>query len=590
MNSIHYTAERNVQIVIALLKAHGIKRVIASPGTTNMTFVASIQNDPWFLIWSSVDERSAAYLACGMAAETGEPVVISCTGATASRNYMSGLTEAYYRKLPVLAITSHRGTQAIGHLHDQQIDRRTIPNDIALESVTIPLVKDQADEDFCIIETNKAILALRENGGGPVHINLFTQYNRDFSVERLPLVKKIERYKYYDTLPPIPEGVRIAIFVGSHQNFSKQAQKAIEGFCASHDAVVFIDQTSGYRGKYSIQFQLVASQSFMFPQLAEIDLLIHIGEVSGDCYKMHVNREVWRVSEDGCLRDTFGKLTKVFQMREEDFFEHYTEKNLDKTTYIDACRKELESLMKQMPELPFGNIWIAKQLHDILPVNSELHLGIYNSLRSWNFFTLPQGVQAKCNVGGFGIDGGVSSMIGASFAKPNKLFFGIFGDLAFFYDMNVLGNRHIGKNVRILLITNGRGTEFRLKPHPCYMFGDKADDFLCAAGHFGNKSTQIVKHYAADLEFEYLCASNKEEFLKVATRFTTPNFLDKPIILEAFTNTTEETDALEIITHFACQGYHEQMPLLKSVKQKVKSIIGENRIKGIKSIIDNKNR
>ena len=84
MKQKYYTNERNVQIVISLLKQHGIKRVIASPGTTNMTFIGSIQNDPWFEIWSSVDERSAAYIACGMAAETGEPVVISCTGATAS--------------------------------------------------------------------------------------------------------------------------------------------------------------------------------------------------------------------------------------------------------------------------------------------------------------------------------------------------------------------------------------------------------------------------------------------------------------------------------------------------------------------------
>ena len=63
MNKKYYTSERNVQIVIALLKAHGIKRVIASPGTTNMTFIGSIQNDSWFEIYSSVDERSAAYLA-----------------------------------------------------------------------------------------------------------------------------------------------------------------------------------------------------------------------------------------------------------------------------------------------------------------------------------------------------------------------------------------------------------------------------------------------------------------------------------------------------------------------------------------------
>ncbi|MEI3005177.1 MAG: hypothetical protein V8T87_11240 [Victivallales bacterium] len=41
----HYTDERNIQIVISLLKAHGIKRVVASPGTTNLSFVASIQQD-----------------------------------------------------------------------------------------------------------------------------------------------------------------------------------------------------------------------------------------------------------------------------------------------------------------------------------------------------------------------------------------------------------------------------------------------------------------------------------------------------------------------------------------------------------------
>lgn len=164
MEKRYYTNERNVQIVIALLKEYGIRKVIASPGTTNMTFVASIQNDPFFEMYSSVDERSAAYLACGLAAESGEPVVISCTGATASRNYMPGLTEAYYRKLPVLAITSHRGDASIGHLWDQQIDRRSIPNDIAKISVTVPLVKETADIRYCINETTKAILALTQHG------------------------------------------------------------------------------------------------------------------------------------------------------------------------------------------------------------------------------------------------------------------------------------------------------------------------------------------------------------------------------------------------------------------------------------------
>lgn len=257
-----YTNERNVQIVIALLKAHGIHRVIASPGTTNMTFVVSIENDPWFQVWSSVDERSAAYLACGMAAETGEPVVISCTGATASRNYMPGLTEAYYRKLPVLAITSTRGNHKIGHLIDQQIDRRNIPNDIAMESVTIPMIKDKEDERYCEIEANKAMLALSLNGGGPVHINMYTKYSHDFSVSEIPHVNAIYRHTMLEKeWPSVPQDGRIIISVGAHANFTEELTNAVDAFCATYDAVVCCDHTSGYHGKYEVHAQLVCGQN-----------------------------------------------------------------------------------------------------------------------------------------------------------------------------------------------------------------------------------------------------------------------------------------------------------------------------------------
>ena len=76
MEQKYFTNERNVQILIVLLKKYGIRKVIASPGTTNITFVASLMHDPYFELYSSVDERSAAYIACGLAEESGEPVVI----------------------------------------------------------------------------------------------------------------------------------------------------------------------------------------------------------------------------------------------------------------------------------------------------------------------------------------------------------------------------------------------------------------------------------------------------------------------------------------------------------------------------------
>ena len=66
-----YSSELNVQVLIALMKAHGVRKVIISPGTTNVAFGASVRQDPYFELFSSVDERSAAYMACGMAAESG---------------------------------------------------------------------------------------------------------------------------------------------------------------------------------------------------------------------------------------------------------------------------------------------------------------------------------------------------------------------------------------------------------------------------------------------------------------------------------------------------------------------------------------
>lgn len=165
----HYTTDRSTQMVLSVLKAYGIKKIVVSPGTTNMAFVASAQSDPCFEMYSSVDERSAAYIACGLSQESGEAVVISCTGATASRDYMPGLTEAYYRKLPVLAITGSHGEYLIGHLHPQVIDRSVTPNDIVRYSANIKETKCPDDEWHNNVEINKAVSELFRHGGGPVH-------------------------------------------------------------------------------------------------------------------------------------------------------------------------------------------------------------------------------------------------------------------------------------------------------------------------------------------------------------------------------------------------------------------------------------
>lgn len=581
MERKYYTNERSQQIVIALLKAHGIRKVVASPGTTNITLVASMQQDPYFEMYSSVDERSAAYIACGLAAESGEPVVLSCTGATASRNYMPGLTEAYYRKLPVIAITATQGNHKVGHHIAQVIDRRSIPNDIALLSVDVPVSKDADSEWNCNILVNKALLECRRHGGGPVHINLATTYSRDFSVKELPQARMIRRVMPADVFPEISKGC-IAVFIGAHQKFTDVETQALDAFCATYDAVVFVDHTSGYKGKYRVPVSILASQEKDYCTLTSMDLLIHIGEVSGGYIGMRP-RAVWRVNPDGELRDSYRQLTCVFEMEESAFFSHYANQSVAaRHDYLDSCWAALKSTWAKVPAetLPFSNVWIASQTSQRIPTGSVLFLGILNTLRTWNYFDIPNTVYGYANTGGFGIDGYISSMIGASLVHPDKLYFCVAGDLAFFYDMNVLGNRHVGRNVRILLVNNGKGTEFRNYMHPGAAFGEEADKFIAAGGHYGNKSHQLVRHYAEDLGYEYLSANTKEEYLQNLERFLTPEITDRPMLFEVFTNNEDESEAIRMMNTLNVSASGMAKELTKAVlgekgKNMVKKMLGK---------------
>lgn len=575
--SYFYTNEKNALVVISLLKAHGIRHIIASPGTTNTALIASVQRDPFFRIYSSVDERSAAYMACGLSAELGEPVVISCTGATASRNYLPGMTEAFYRKLPILAITSGQVYSKVGHHTSQVVDRSCAPKDAVRCSVALPVVKDADDLWDCEVKVNKAILELKRHGGGPTHINLPTTYSKPYDTRVLPNYRVIERITPSDVFPVLTG--KVAVFVGSHKSWTAAETQALDRFCAVQDAVVFCDHTSGYRGKYRLLYALVAGQSMLDQAKYKPDTLVHIGEITGDYASLRMaGGQVWRVNEDGELRDTFRRLRYVFEMSEKSFFEHYSDGIAKDDSYLNACAARLSEVRGKIPELPFSNIWLAHKFAHRMPEGCVVHFGILNSLRSWNFFELPASVSTASNVGGFGIDGNLSSLVGASLANPEKLYYCIIGDLAFFYDMNVLGNRHVGNNLRVLLINNGKGTEFRQYDHHAAYFENNADEFIAAAGHFGNKSPTLVKHYAEDLGFEYLAASTKEQVEGWEDKFLERKISNRPILLEVFTNSDEESNALEVI-------HHVETTKKGRAKNLTKELIGQERINTIKRMI-----
>ncbi len=550
-NTVHY--------LIALLKAYGINNIVSSPGMQNSFFNATVQDDTDFRCFSIIDERSAAYVATGLAFEENKPVVVACTGATAARNYMSALTEAYYRKIPIVAITFFNPTSNKFNLAPQYTDRSVSQNDIKYISIELPLISTPEDVIKCNTFVNAALTqAFYQNK--PVHINCPADLN--FENLRQDLPKDYWKTDYYtedfeDVCKEL-ENKDFAIFIGSHNKFSDEEERAISDFAESWNIPVFCDHTSQYHGKNKIH---TSHAFYMVRNLAQKPkLIIDIGNISGDYTygAIFKDAEVWRVSIDGSyLGRSSRPLTKIFAITEKMFFSKLINKQYNNSNYYTKIKNSIEKI--KYPELPLSTAYVCQSLAKYIPNNSSLHLAILNSLRNMNFFNLHSSISVNCNVGGFGIDGAVSTLVGQSVANPNKKCFGVIGDLAFFYDMNALGIRHIRNNLRIIVINNNKGMEFRIGKELENILHDDIDILIAAGGH--NKGG--AKGWAEACGFEYLCANTKENFNNQINAFCNENF-SKPVLFEIFTNTKDEQDAINSICDFNKNKIEET--LIKSYK------------------------
>ncbi|MDR0920391.1 MAG: hypothetical protein LBM93_14290 [Oscillospiraceae bacterium] len=537
------TDDKATQIVLSLLKQYGVKKIIVSPGTTNVPISRYVQFDPFFEVYSIVDERSAAYVACGLSFASGEPVAISCTGATASRNYLPGLTEAFYRNLPVIAITSQHHSPLHLDFSPQVTDRTISQNDVKRFAALLPLVKDEEDCRICTQLVNIALQRTVIKGGGPVHINIPVAKMYSFKSKELPEYPKIDYYNSENfpasKLSKELSGKKIGVFIGSHKPFSKDTLNAISEFAVAYDAAVFYDNTSCYNGKNRVLTSVISGllQSGNKP-----DIIIDIGSVSGDytATPLFKDRPTWRISEDGLYmnRQNVQKLQKVFECSETMFFKTLAQYG-SSSGYYQKLEKEVEKI--KIPHMPFSNIYVASKLSSEIPKNSFLHLGILNSLRSMDFFELNKSVVSSSNVGGFGIDGAVSTTVGQALADKERLSFCVVGDLAFFYDMNILGARDFPKNVRIMLVNNSIGAEFRLNQTLEKLWGTDTNQLIAAAGHFGS-----AKLWAESMGLKYLTASTKEEFDKNLSTFCDSKH-DSSVVFEVFTKVEDEQTALSNI-------------------------------------------
>jgi len=504
-----YSIARNVPIVIALLKAHGINQLVLSPGGTNAAFVRGVQDDPFFNCFSIVDERSALYFAIGIYLSTGRPVAVCCTSAQATRNYIPGLTEAYYKHVPILAITFSKHPQYTYQEYMQAPDQTSLPNDAVRKTYSLPYVSNEHDRMHCERLVNEAILDLTHIVPAPIQLNvpmLDTELSQDDKPD-LPAVKVIRRYSNVDLGNVELGDKKILIVVGENRGISDES---IIKFASTTNTAIYVNHLSNMRNDYTVCGNLMLSviNQETFDDFYCPDILITIGGQTGDYPLYHkladsqVAYEHWRISETGDVVDTYDHLTRVFECSYESFFSAIRG-DVKNHNYLDKWVQHISSYNRAI-ELPLSAAFVAQQLCESIPEGSYVNFSILNSLRIWNLFEINNRVNCFCNVGAFGIDGCMSTFLGQS-VMINKLCYMFIGDLSFFYDMNSLGIRHIKNNVRIFLINNNGGVEFKLGGTP--EKNAKTDKYIAAAGHF-----KTAEGWALTNGFSYYAIRSKEDF------------------------------------------------------------------------------
>ncbi|HEX8066375.1 MAG TPA: 2-succinyl-5-enolpyruvyl-6-hydroxy-3-cyclohexene-1-carboxylic-acid synthase [Thermoleophilaceae bacterium] len=97
-----------VQALVDELARCGMRHAVTSPGSRNAPIALTLAADERIEAHSVLDERSAGFVALGIAKATGTPVAVTCTSGSAAANLMPAIVEAREARVPLIALTADR--------------------------------------------------------------------------------------------------------------------------------------------------------------------------------------------------------------------------------------------------------------------------------------------------------------------------------------------------------------------------------------------------------------------------------------------------------------------------------------------------
>lgn len=416
---------------------------------------------------SVTDERSATFVALGIASHTHTPTALCVTSGSALLCTLPAVAEAYYRNCPLLVISADRPEEWI-----DKLDGQTIWQENALQ----PYAKrfNFADTtEYCsmneqLMHDAFKLLLQRQR---PVHINIqLKEPLFNFTTKELPEVTIHAEHSTpsisTQSLPnDVIEMLRNAhaplLVIGSSDAFCPQYFYEIEKRMACLAEIIANAPHSTLADQ--MERALLHADTFHFVP----DVVVHLG---GALIHKRIKQflrsiphlKVIRIDANSHDADTFCHLSYSVRMSTENGLKALAELPFHSNAHARLVESLNQVCAPQTSPNSIEETCIAelgKILSSQPDMLSALYLGNSMSVRWASRHIIGGLFPVYCNRGTNGIEGSVSAAVGTALSENGNVLL-IIGDLSFFYDVNALWNNELSGNLRILLLNNNGGKIF----------------------------------------------------------------------------------------------------------------------------------
>lgn len=482
--------KKAVQDFLRLLSVHGIEHVIITPGSRNAPFSLSLVNHPTIAAHSIVDERSAGFVALGMAQQLAKQVVLICTSGTAALNFAPAIAEAYYQRVPLLVVTADRPMEWIDQGEGQSIRQRDMYRNYVKASYEI--AEEASDGDLVWYNVRIMDEAMRlciEGVSGPVHINFPLRENLYGTVQsgsaevktilRSPTVLSIAVGEWEYIKKKLKESNKVMVLAGQMLP-DESLLRSLSSFSNRRNVAVLTEAHSNLADDAFISTidRLIMSGDDDLKKSLVPDLLITIGHniISRKIKDLIRNENVehWHIDVSGEGLDTFKHLSKIIPLSPVSFFGSVdglqSEVDLNTTSHYRENINNWNESSRHAGDhftgvAPWSDLKCFHLIHAAIPSGSDLQMGNSSVVRYILLSDARKDLHYFGNRGVAGIDGCTSTAVGASFVS-GKMTTLISGDIGFFYDSNAFWNEMVVPRLKIIVINNGGGGIFRIIDGP----------------------------------------------------------------------------------------------------------------------------